>query len=413
MAAGLSRRCIGSLGLQQGPIIALAGPSRQFIRSHAVAATVVKQKPVAKAAKPAAAGAKSVPPAAKAASATTAKAVPLSKVKIPKVFPTAATTKSASKAAVKPPTAPAKRVEHASMRRAGAGVSYRMPEKEKNDEPLTEEEQMKQLEQVMAMSKYYPTADPWGQRVETLDVMLPYSTTYSSRSDYSSWREMFDQFKQNRLNAAKNFISMLMLAQENAIPGLDLSRHKWWQKMFTVWPRRLASTTSVKENSWSREIQTSALDSYRNLNTALAQGDDAGLRSFSTDSYQDQILHLRKKQKPGYKFFWTYHREVTPARVLSIRATQGYLATDDPKFGNRMMVHALVRLDTEQSLEIYTDRGVPLHIKDHDGKPVQKRVPAPSTRVTEYFILEKRMWYDGPWLLREQLWEQPGKKPAV
>ena len=39
--------------------------------------------------------------------------------------------------------------------------------------------------------------------------------------------------------------------------------------------------------------------------------------------------------------------------------------------------------------------------------------PAERKRVTEYLVFEKRMWYDGPWVIREQLWEAPGKEAAV
>lgn len=36
-------------------------------------------------------------------------------------------------------------------------------------------------------------------------------------------------------------------------------------------------------------------------------------------------------------------------------------------------------------------------------------VPAEKRRVIEYLVLEKRMWYDGPWTFRDQLWEKAGK----
>lgn len=39
--------------------------------------------------------------------------------------------------------------------------------------------------------------------------------------------------------------------------------------------------------------------------------------------------------------------------------------------------------------------------------------PAERRRVTEYLVFEKRMWYDGPWVIREQLWEAPGKEAAI
>lgn len=49
------------------------------------------------------------------------------------------------------------------------GMSYKVPEKK---ELLTEEEQMEQLDQIKAMARLFPSADPWGQRVETLGAFL-------------------------------------------------------------------------------------------------------------------------------------------------------------------------------------------------------------------------------------------------
>lgn len=59
-------------------------------------------------------------------------------------------------------------------------------------------------------------------------------------------------------------------------------------------------------------------------------------------------MRLKRNQNPNVTYVWRFHREVTPTRVISIRGTEGYLATEDPKFGNRMMIHALVRIDSEQ-----------------------------------------------------------------
>ncbi|KAG6906357.1 hypothetical protein DXG01_014344 [Tephrocybe rancida] len=132
---------------------------------------------------------------------------------------------------------------------APAAVPLKVPEK--NKEPVSEEEQMEQLERVMNMSKFFPTADPWGQRVETLDVMIPYSTHPIHRNQYPTWRAIYNQIKTNSLNSAKNCVSLLMLAQENAIPGLDVSRARWWNTFIIEWPWRLAGTTSVKAGAWT------------------------------------------------------------------------------------------------------------------------------------------------------------------
>ena len=73
-----------------------------------------------------------------------------------------------------------------------------------------------------------------------------------------------------------------------------------------------------------------------------------------------------------------------------------------------------------QSLEMYDMWGRPVHrpaTGDALGKPTPTsgygNCPAERKRVTEYLVFEKRMWYDGPWAIREQLWETPGKEAAV
>jgi protein MBA1 len=50
---------------------------------------------------------------------------------------------------------------------------------------------------------------------------------------------------------------------------------------------------------------------------------------------------------------------------------------------------------------------------DAVAKPSPGNCPAERKRVTEYLVFEKRMWYDGPWVIREQLWETPGKEAAI
>jgi protein MBA1 len=73
-----------------------------------------------------------------------------------------------------------------------------------------------------------------------------------------------------------------------------------------------------------------------------------------------------------------------------------------------------------QSLEMYDAWGRPLHRPATDDVATTKSAPtsrngfpAERKRVTEYLVFEKRMWYDGPWAIREQLWEAPGKVAAV
>ena len=43
---------------------------------------------------------------------------------------------------------------------------------------------------------------------------------------------------------------------------------------------------------------------------------------------------------------------------------------------------------------------------------MHKEGDADVKRVTEYLVFEKRMWYDTPWVIREQMFEGVGKAPV-
>ena len=71
----------------------------------------------------------------------------------------------------------------------------------------------------------------------------------------------------------------------------------------------------------------------------------------TTFSYQKRALEMLKTYKTKHantSLFWQMHRECEPTRILSIRVTQGHLGDEEPRFGNRLMVHALLKFDTEQ-----------------------------------------------------------------
>jgi protein MBA1 len=54
------------------------------------------------------------------------------------------------------------------------------------------------------------------------------------------------------------------------------------------------------------------------------------------------------KNNPSGRLIWQLHRVVEPVQVLSLRVTQGHFGEVEPKFGNRLLAHALVKFDTEQ-----------------------------------------------------------------
>lgn len=60
------------------------------------------------------------------------------------------------------------------------------------------------------------------------------------------------------------------------------------------------------------------------------------------------MLKTYKTKHANARFFWQMHREYEPTRILSLRVIQGHLGDEEPRFGNRLMVHALLKFDTEQ-----------------------------------------------------------------
>jgi mitochondrial protein MBA1 len=74
-------------------------------------------------------------------------------------------------------------------------------------------------------------------------------------------------------------------------------------------------------------------------------------------------------------------------QIVSIRAVQGYLGLQPPRTGNPLYVNVLARFETIQSL---TKRGVPSTVE--------------PKRIVEHLLFEKRMWYDTPWVIKEQLY---------
>ena len=72
------------------------------------------------------------------------------------------------------------------------------------------------------------------------------------------------------------------------------------------------------------------------------------IKRLTTDSFANETLTAQKKHKLNCSYIWRFHREINPTQVLSLRVTEGYLAPEEPRFGNRLMVQALVKFDTEQ-----------------------------------------------------------------
>ena len=167
------------------------------------------------------------------------------------------------------------------------------------------------------------------------------------------------------------FCRLSTLTSTNSIPGVTtLQRRSLVQKIRDI--KRIFSTQSVKPDSLVAPFRQMALDLYIHMNDAIAKfvicmfstfflysqclhssyrRNERDLIKLTTFSYQKHALEMLKTYKTKHantSLFWQLHREYEPTRILSLRVIQGHLGDEEPRFGNRLMVHALLKFDTEQ-----------------------------------------------------------------
>ncbi|THH00474.1 hypothetical protein EW026_g2062 [Hermanssonia centrifuga] len=220
--------------------------------------------------------------------------------------------------------------------------------------------------------------DVWAHPVETFDLHIP--TWRSPRKDAS----ILDHCRaiwSTQANWFRNAINMRTIASKQSFPGVRVK---------SLWSRDLFR---VQSTPWLAPFREIALVSYKQLNQALAAGDDKTIKKLSAVSYQDHLLKVLRTQDLTKKYAWTFHGEKEPCKVVSIRAFPAHMGKEDPTFGSRLLIQALVRFDTLQSLQVYSRKGTLLA---GDGKP---------KHVVEYLVFQKRMWYDTPWVIRDQLFD--------
>ena len=122
--------------------------------------------------------------------------------------------------------------------------------------------------------------------------------------------------------------------------------------------------------------------------TPIPRGDSKTIASLTTGEFAlSAIKKLRTLHPAGSAtaYRWRLIEQPSPVCIVSIRATEGHLGYI--RYGNHLYVNVLARFETIQSL---TRRGVALRTE--------------PKRVVEYLVFEKRMWYDTPWIVKEQLY---------
>ncbi|KAJ3826693.1 hypothetical protein F5880DRAFT_1699908 [Lentinula raphanica] len=254
----------------------------------------------------------------------------------------------------------------------------------------SEEEQLKFIHHAQVVGQKQGV-DIWAQPVDTLDVAIPYSTAPWSKSKYTSIKERISQWLSNQNNRGKNIFSMMRLVSYDSLPGID-HQTKGFMSVFRM-PLHLCTPSSTKPTSWVAPLRKILLESYISVQQALAKHDKDELSRLTQSPYYQEMEKLIKKAK-GYTYIWTLHREIAPAKIISIRSTEGHLGSTPPPYGNRLLVNALVKFETEQSLEIYDAQGNALHTSEPGASKKGRRIPAKRVQLTEYYVFEKPVFVD-------------------
>jgi len=219
--------------------------------------------------------------------------------------------------------------------------------------------------------------DMWSLPLDTLDVHIP---SFPARVKNATFRDHIVLMRDNFFNTLKNITSMRKLAQENAFPGRETQSARSFQ---------IFQATSTKESAWVAPLCAILLEKYKRVNNAIAAGNSKILNELTTREYaKSASRRLRTLHPAGSSaaYRWRLISQPSPVRIVSIRAMEGHLGLQPIRTGNHLYVNVLARFETIQSL---TKRGVASTVE--------------PKRVVEYLLFEKRMWYDTPWVIKEQL----------
>ncbi|KAF8186971.1 hypothetical protein K438DRAFT_1022963 [Mycena galopus ATCC 62051] len=297
---------------------------------------------------------------------------------------------------------------------------------EKPAESLSEEEQQMQMVEQLETQRELMRQQGRTPPVITLpllDHMIPYSVGFKTRKEYPSVLDMYRQFRKNRINDGKNAFSMRHIGVADSFPGVAVDPNLGWFRGTYLYATRAFQAQSLKPDAWVAPMRQEILEQYILLNETINNGNAKRLADLTMAPYSAEALALADKKKtntPGL-CLWAFHREVTPTRILSLRAGDGEFSKHMPATGSRVAVQALVRFDTEQSIEMYDKDGRALHTPAPAAAPqpwkrgkTLHRVPAVPQRVTEYLVVDKAFYDpDGKWKFRARYVPEPGRTPAV
>ncbi|KZT01246.1 uncharacterized protein LAESUDRAFT_664429 [Laetiporus sulphureus 93-53] len=241
----------------------------------------------------------------------------------------------------------------------------------------TEEENVHDIETMKYMASRLP-ADIYGSYAKLLDLHIP--SLKSPKEDAKISDHIYATLKTMR-NWFRNAQSMAQMA---SYKGFIERKRPWNPQIFCA--------QSTRDSAWIAPIRQAALDTYVKLNEAVANRDEKTIKRLAVDEMEKDYLRLARSQDPSRVYVWKFHGERSPCRVLSIRSRHGHFGTTPNKL-SPLVVQVLVKFDTLQSVEGYSKKGTLLY--KQDPKPV-----------VEYLVLQKRMWYDTPWVVRNRFYKE-------
>ncbi|KAI0066847.1 hypothetical protein BV25DRAFT_1819963 [Artomyces pyxidatus] len=239
----------------------------------------------------------------------------------------------------------------------------------------------------MVRNEHLFNQDLWAGPMDTLDVHIPTRVLRSKSS--KSLKESFNAIWENALNNIKNFTSMRELAKTGSFTHVPRA---------SPWSLQVLRTRSTADAAWVAPLRATLLDTYTRAYTALAAGDAKTLKRLTLPEFA-AAARAALPAPPGAKgpltYKWRLHKLTAPAQIVSIRAVTAHYGLTEPITGNRLLVNALVRIESEQTLHVY----------DRTGALVRGVGQTAPRRVVEYLVFEKRMWYEKPWIIRERMYE--------
>ncbi|KLO13326.1 hypothetical protein SCHPADRAFT_904269 [Schizopora paradoxa] len=243
--------------------------------------------------------------------------------------------------------------------------------------------------------------DLWAQKFPLLDLRIPRSYKDLTKTPngaigipVSLWRTI----SENSRNRWQNILSMFRMATEFSFPG-RITKRRFSPQLFM--------TQSTKPTAWIAPVRGELLKVYKEMNQAIASGDEKTLKRITSYEFQTHALSLvRKKLKTTASdrtFVWKLHEEIQPCRIVSLRAVPGHFGNSEPAIGNRLVIQLLARFEMLQSLEMQNKHGQRIL---PNGKLATAADPPPEPRrVLEYLVFENKMWYADGWIVRDQVYE--------